>query len=1026
MKERGILLVIACILFLTLIHADIFLDNEQNDFDAGIYNNTEWNGSSVVLSGDNLSGNFISRVFDAGSDASWNNINYLGNVPNLEFLFCVDGGGDVYKSTDLGMTWSLSQEDYGRTIATEDMFSNTDYLYLLSNAGNEIWRSPNGTGFSLIYNDFDGKSPLVGDVDNDGNLYVATGPGEVWKSSDNGVSWIYQGDANGGATNDPKGLVINSSDDLFVVDATGDVYFSINDGVTWIKVNDGYGGSTGTDGLESDSNGNLYILLNYELYKSSDSGISWQVINDSFTPYGNVPVEILVDLNDNIFILDAIGRIFKSTDFGINWNEIGDCNNGATNDPKGITNFVQSTSLELQVRNCSQSNCSDGTWQSINLSDIDLVGRYFQYEIDFSTPDSSITPELYNVSIDYDVLNSPPTIKMFFPQNGATYGYNESIALNFTANDIDNNIDSCWYNLDGGNNVSILDCQNTSFNVTGDGSYTLNIYMNDTQGEEASDSSSFSVQVGAPTIELNSPIDIYIADYDVTFRYIPVDVDLDSCELWGDFLGNWSLNQMDINPVSEIENTFNLNLSDGTYLWNIKCNDSLGNSAINGNKTFYVDTINPQIILTEPKGTKKSRTVTLEFNVSDKNLDSCWYNVYRGVNLEISNTGVNCSLGSASFSVTVDADFVLNFYVNDSAENLNSTSSGFSVDTSSGTTVVSGGGGSGGGTTIITTNGTAELSLGEIQDLIAEPGDIEELSWSVKNTGTSFLNDCKIKGEGGYSSWISSNELKNLAAGEKYVFSFNLNIPRTIGAGQYSLTLSLVCQEISEYSSFVVEILEEKFIFDLIKVERELTDTIKIFYSLEELSGSEQNVELQFLLFGLNNEEIARVKETNLISANSKKEFEILIPIDSSLEGELNLLVNLNSEAYSTFTQENIVLGAPIGGLAIFGDATNTDNLITGVLILLFLVFAFFIVKRILSSRKKLGKKSKKLKNRKKIKKRSSSFFKKIFWKLFPKKDRRGIVLVDSKIIDVLKNETSNKDCKGKYVKLNLKTKRSF
>ena len=42
----------------------------------------------------------------------------------------------------------------------------------------------------------------------------------------------------------------------------------------------------------------------------------------------------------------------------------------------------------------------------------------------------------------------------------------------------------------------------------------------------------------------------------------------------------------------------------------------------------------------------------------------------------------------------------------------------------------------------------------EIQDLIVEPKDIKEVIWSVKNTGTAFLNDCVIRGEGGYASWI--------------------------------------------------------------------------------------------------------------------------------------------------------------------------------------------------------------------------------------------------------------------------------
>ena len=60
----------------------IFSDGEQADFDGGVYTNTVWNGSAVVLSGDNLSGSFESRVFDSGIEAgaSWNNLSWVGGV----------------------------------------------------------------------------------------------------------------------------------------------------------------------------------------------------------------------------------------------------------------------------------------------------------------------------------------------------------------------------------------------------------------------------------------------------------------------------------------------------------------------------------------------------------------------------------------------------------------------------------------------------------------------------------------------------------------------------------------------------------------------------------------------------------------------------------------------------------------------------------------------------------------------------------------------------------------------------------
>ena len=217
---------------------------------------------------------------------------------------------------------------------------------------------------------------------------------------------------------------------------------------------------------------------------------------------------MLIDSEDNFYIADCKGRIFKSIDNAETWTEIGDMNPG-TNDPKGLAEFVYNSNLTFLVRNCSEADCSDGTWQEVNLDDINLTGRYFQYKAIFTTQNKNITPSLKQVSIDYTILNSAPTITLFKPQEGTTYGYNESLPLEFSAFDNENNIETCWYNIDSGENITIVNCENTTFNVS-EGSHTLTIYVNDSYGLMSWDSVSFSVQIGAPTITLISPINVYL------------------------------------------------------------------------------------------------------------------------------------------------------------------------------------------------------------------------------------------------------------------------------------------------------------------------------------------------------------------------------------------------------------------------------------------------------------------------------------------------------------------------------------
>jgi len=160
------------------------------------------------------------KIFDSNSEAgaTWNSFSEISSSPNLNLLFCVDGGGEVYKSVDSGVNWVLSQENFGRNSGA-DMFSNSNYLYILSTLGNEVWNSSDGANFAVVYNSFS-VSPLVGSSDSNDNLYVTTGPSEVWKSEDNGLTWNLQGDFNGGATNDPKGLAIDSNDYIYAVNAS--------------------------------------------------------------------------------------------------------------------------------------------------------------------------------------------------------------------------------------------------------------------------------------------------------------------------------------------------------------------------------------------------------------------------------------------------------------------------------------------------------------------------------------------------------------------------------------------------------------------------------------------------------------------------------------------------------------------------------------------------------------------------------------------------------------------------------------
>ncbi|MBU0907020.1 MAG: hypothetical protein KKE05_02570, partial [Nanoarchaeota archaeon] len=665
MGKQGLLIFVFAIMFLSLACALTFSDTSQSNFDLGSYVNTTYNGSAVMLVGNNLSGMYTSRIFDAGNLARWDNLTSNEGVPELDYMYVVDGGGDVYKTLD-ALIWNQTVNNYGRTSATMDLFSDGIYLYILSSNGNEVWRSSDeGVSFTMIYSGFDSKSPYFGKSFN-GSLYIVTAPGEFWKSTNFGVNWAYLSDVNPGTQN-PKGFAINSSGGMFVVDGTGDVYSSIDFGVNWVKVNDGYGGSTGTDDLEADSQNNLYILLNKELFKSTDSGVTWTVINDSVSPHANVLSEMMIDPNDKFYAADGIGRVFGSDDHGVTWQEKSDMNGGASNTPKGLTDYFRKSNLTFQVKNCSLSDCSDGSWQTLNLNKINLTGRYFQYKTYFTSQEAGLTPLLYNVSVGYTLLNMPPVVKIVLPVNGTIFARAILLPLNFSVSDAEDNLDRCWYNLDNGVNTSLPSCANITFSAS-EGSHVLNVFANDSYGLEGKNSSWFRVDTTPPSVIVESPLNASYKINNILINLSLSDVSgIGVCWYNLDYSSiNWSL--PGCLPTSII-------LDDGSHFLRVYVSDSVGN--VNTSLvSFYVDA-------TPPRWSVMQQAVVTPYSSSASYFNITWIDsgTIQSVLFESNFSGIarNYSMyflgGNVyGFNVSLPAGgFYWRSHANDSLGNMNSS-----------------------------------------------------------------------------------------------------------------------------------------------------------------------------------------------------------------------------------------------------------------------------------------------------------------------------------------------------------------
>jgi hypothetical protein len=82
---------------------------------------------------------------------------------------------------------------------------------------------------------------------------------------------------------------------------------------------------------------------------------------------------------------------------------------------------------------------------------------------------------------------SPPNLILIEPKN-KTYYYNTSLSLQFTAEDL--HLEICWYTLNNGANITLPDCNSTTFDAL-EGSNTLYLYSNDSLGNLALNSVTF-------------------------------------------------------------------------------------------------------------------------------------------------------------------------------------------------------------------------------------------------------------------------------------------------------------------------------------------------------------------------------------------------------------------------------------------------------------------------------------------------------------------------------------------------------
>ena len=258
----------------------------------------------------------------------------------------------------------------------------------------------------------------------------------------------------------------------------------------------------------------------------------------------------------------------------------------------------------------------------------------------------------------------------------------------------------------------------------------------------------------APVVTLNSPADGYWTNNPaVVFNYTPVSFKtIVNCSLWGNFSGSWAFDSLNSTAIiNSSANNFTKSLTNGSFLWNVKCEDNeSGSSFAISNRTVGVDTIIPMVSATyTPLNPTTSTAVTVQSTASDILSGLNNIKIYIGGSLNATCLSSPCSTTAQTYAAGTYS-YLSN--ATDNAGNYNTTSGNFTVTQAGGGPGGGGGGGGGGFVTtptiasgeeviyIFTDRPIYEVTFITLVDLFDPNISIEDLG-SIKPNRTDVIPD---------------------------------------------------------------------------------------------------------------------------------------------------------------------------------------------------------------------------------------------------------------------------------------------
>ncbi|MBU1622225.1 MAG: LamG domain-containing protein [Nanoarchaeota archaeon] len=406
-KNKVFLCTLIFLMITFLVSAANFITNSQSDFNEGTYNKTFYNASGFVQLNETYNnGTYTSKVFDAGSIASWPTISWessaYGNLPNAQ-------AETFFANHNINMSGNILLMHFDQDTNYNETLS---YVYDYSGNGNNavcggtscaqcaskscpIYNSSAGkiNGAYLFQAGYNRQFNVSGTFDppHQGTISAWIYPTAIEGGSVTnhvrllGFSDVYEVKITGQMGNLSKYRVTN---DLFAAGTgalVGNTYFDLNE---WHHLVWTYDYNTG--------NAKIYVdgVLDANGATADDDPGSGTLTIGTRNGYGPVGGEGFYDHFDGY--MDELSI----------WNRVLSASEIDSLYRMGLNK------INFSVRSCDDASCSGENWTDITdrtpQSTLSTNNRYFQYKSEFDTDNINYTPELYNVTVNNNFTFVPP------------------------------------------------------------------------------------------------------------------------------------------------------------------------------------------------------------------------------------------------------------------------------------------------------------------------------------------------------------------------------------------------------------------------------------------------------------------------------------------------------------------------------------------------------------------------------------------------------------------------------------------